>query len=70
MTAPSKLKAWRESQGITQTAAASASGVSQATWSDWEAGKKIPRVQQAVMLATFTSGAVPVESWVTEGTAA
>jgi transcriptional regulator with XRE-family HTH domain len=54
---------WREANGISQTAASEMAGVSQASWSDWENGKKRPQIEQALRLAHITGGAVPVEAW-------
>lgn len=65
--APALMRRWRESKGITGKAAAKLAGVSQPAWSDWEAGKRIPRVDMAVRIADLTRGAVPVTAWVPRG---
>lgn len=62
MTAPERLKAWREQEGLTQAAASQRAGVSQATWCDWENGNKVPRVDKASDLAKLTKGPHQVTS--------
>ena len=65
MRGPELLTRWREEIAkITQTEAAALIPVSQATWSDWEKGKKVPKVGPAVKLEKVSDGAVPVEAWV------
>jgi transcriptional regulator with XRE-family HTH domain len=55
------LRAWREQSGLSQAAAAERVGVSQATWSDWEAGKKCPQIAQAIRLEKEMG--LPVTAW-------
>lgn len=50
MNASEQLRAWREAEGLSQSAAAAKVPVSQPTWSDWEAGKKCPHIAQALRL--------------------
>ncbi|HEU4619516.1 MAG TPA: helix-turn-helix transcriptional regulator [Gammaproteobacteria bacterium] len=54
MTVSEVLKAWRETEKITQAEAARRAGVSQPTWCDWESGKKLPRLDKIVDLVTLT----------------
>lgn len=60
------LQAWREARDMTQTTLATLVGVSQATLSDWEKGKKLPKIPAAVKLAQVTANGVPVEAWAPE----
>ena len=53
-----RLKGWRDGAGLNQTEAAKRVGVSQATWSDWEAGKKLPSADKAFDLEEKTGGEV------------
>jgi len=62
---PRKLRAWRESHGYNQTAAARRLGVHQNSVCEWEAGKKAPRTARALYLAAVTGGAVSPEDWLT-----
>lgn len=48
---------------ISQTAAGELAGVHQNTWSDWEKGRKSPRVETALRLELLTDGLCPVEAW-------
>lgn len=66
--APGLMTKWRETRGVTQTAAATMVGVRQATWSDWENGKKRPHIPQALKIAEVTLGDVPVEAWAESAT--
>ena len=61
MNAPEQIRAWRENNGLSQAAAAERVGVSQPTWSDWEAGKKCPHVAQAIRLER--EAGIPVSAW-------
>ena len=64
MTPGERLKAWRTGKGMSQEVAAAAAGLKQSAWSQYEADKKVPRVDQAVALAALTAGdsnAVTVE---------
>lgn len=45
------LRAWREKHGLTQGAAGKRLGVGQATWSDWETGKKMPSLKLALKIS-------------------
>ena len=67
MQAPDLLRAWREAKGLTQTAAAELIGVSQPSYSDYENGKKFPRIENAIKIAGTTDGAVPVAAWARTG---
>lgn len=62
--APGKaLRRWRLANALSQQAAAAQAGVHQNTWSDWENGKKEPRVAKAIDLHILTGGACPIDSW-------
>ena len=47
MTLGDVLRAWRLDRGLSQAEAAERVGVTQPTWSDWEAGKKLPNFRSA-----------------------
>lgn len=70
MDGPSKLKAWRKAEGISQEEAATRVKVHQNTWSDWESGNKTPRTDTALEIDVLTKGACPIESWADDATAA
>lgn len=57
------MKEWRKREGLTQAEAAARVGFSQASWSDWENDRKVPRVEQALQLDDRTGGEVPVAAW-------
>lgn len=59
------LKRWREKRALSQAAAAEQLGVTQATWSDWEAGKKTPDTTNAVRLQKELG--IKVELWMPAG---
>lgn len=63
MNAGELLLAWRKRRKLTQEKAADLVGVRQATWSEYEHGKKIPRTRLALKIAKLTRGAVPVTAW-------
>ena len=63
MTPGERLKAWREEQGLSQTDAGAKVGVTQPTWSDWEADKKVPHIHSAIKIAKLTKGKCPIEMW-------
>jgi transcriptional regulator with XRE-family HTH domain len=63
MQGPELLKRWRKAEQLSQKAAGSRVGVGQNTWSDWEAGRKAPRVTHAVRIEKVTEGKVPVRAW-------
>jgi transcriptional regulator with XRE-family HTH domain len=48
-----KLKAWRESKGITQSTLAKETGLKQPMISWWEAGKGLPNIEFCVILADY-----------------
>ncbi len=61
-----KLKAWRVLRGLSQADAGEKAGVSQAAWSDYEAGRKKPRIEQAIRLSELTEDTehhVSVRDW-------
>lgn len=60
------MRAWRETHDITQEQAATEIGASQSAYSDWEQGRKMPGIENALRIARATDGAVPVESWLNE----
>lgn len=55
------LGVWRKKHGLTQHAAGKRLGVSQATWSDWESGKKTPSLKLALRITSMTG--VKVKLW-------
>lgn len=57
------LKDWREGRKLTQAQASRLADVSQATWCEWEAGGKIPRIDLAVRLEELTDSTVTVRDW-------
>lgn len=57
------LHEWRVVSGLSQRAAAELVGVSSVTWSDWERGRKQPRIRLALKIAEITDGVVPVTYW-------
>lgn len=57
------LKEWRQGAGKTQGEVAGALPVRQATWSEYESGRKTPRTTVALKIAELTDGAVPVTAW-------
>ena len=63
MDAPQGLAGWRKAEGFSQEAAAELVHVHQNTWSDWENGKKAPRVAMAMRLHVLTRGACPIWAW-------
>ena len=48
------IKAWRESEGLTQEGAAARFGVTKATVSRWEAGTRQPGPERLPRIATAT----------------
>jgi DNA-binding XRE family transcriptional regulator len=67
MHAPQLLKQWRTvTRNLSQADAAEMVGVHQNTWSDWENGRKAPRIETALRIAAVTDGVCPVEAWVRE----
>lgn len=66
MSASKKMKAWRDSRGLTQQQAANLAEVSQTAWSEYEWGHKSPKVEQAIRISKATEGSphhVRVEDW-------
>lgn len=63
MRAPNRLIKWRLRLRLTQTSAAERLGVSQSALSDYESGKKEPRVRVALRIERETAGYVSLESW-------
>jgi transcriptional regulator with XRE-family HTH domain len=63
VTPEQRLKAWRESQGITQAEAAKRAKVTQSAWSEWEGGQKIPQIHNAEDLELLTENKVTVAHW-------
>lgn len=63
MTAPEKLKKWREKQKLSQAAASAMINVTAPTWCDWEGGHKSPTVDRAEDLEKLTKRAVTVSMW-------
>jgi transcriptional regulator with XRE-family HTH domain len=62
-----RLRAWRKSKGLNQTAAGELVDVLQGSWSAWESGHKRPSIEQLVRLEELTKGSrhrVRVEDWV------
>ncbi len=64
--AAEKLRAWRVARDLSQAAAAKQASVSQAAWSDYEAGKKKPGIEQAIRISELTEDTehhVSVRDW-------
>lgn len=57
------LRKFLEDNGILQSAAALAIGVSAPTMSDWLAGHKRPSDHMRTIIARWTNGAVPESAW-------
>lgn len=57
------LYQWRTTQKLSMVAAGRLLNLSVATICDYEKGKKLPGVVNALAVASTTKGAVPVESW-------
>lgn len=49
-----RLKGWRTAKNISQREAGELVGVEQATWSDWESGKKSLSVPSAIRVSAAT----------------
>lgn len=64
MTPGAVLRRWREGVGIKQAELARRLHVSAPSISDWEADKKLPRIEHAIALANASDGEVPVSVWV------
>lgn len=45
------MRDWRHRRGLTQIEAAALAGITQATWSNYETGKRVPTVFQALHVA-------------------
>ena len=60
-----RLREWRIGLGLTQEGAAKRLGVSQASWCDWENGKKTPQLPHALRLAKITQ--IPIEELAGDG---
>lgn len=60
---PAALSAWRKAAEKSQTECAEAVGVRQATWSEWEAGHRSPRIKHALAIAKMSGGKVPITVW-------
>ncbi len=58
-----RLRAWREAAQKTQTECAAELGVGQPTWSEWEAGTRVPRTSHAFAIEKFTRGKVPARTF-------
>ena len=63
MRAPELLKAWRERNGLTQSALAERVCVRQPTLSEYEKGRRTPGVEIAFRIERVTEGAVPAVAW-------
>lgn len=63
MTASERLVAWRQAKGYSQQEAAEVVGVSQASWSNWETGRKRPDLRAAVAIERATKRAVRACDW-------
>src|SRR5262245_58497150 len=63
--APAKLRAWREANGLTQREAAAEVGVSQPTWSEWEAGRSKPDIDSVARLTEL--GICDLTDWSSAG---
>jgi transcriptional regulator with XRE-family HTH domain len=56
---PRVLRQWRKEQGIKQAVAASAVGVSSATWGHWEVGIRFPSAENLLALSQYTK--IPIQ---------
>jgi DNA-binding XRE family transcriptional regulator len=56
--------------GLSQEAAGKKVGVTQATWCDWELGKKVPQLENAICIEEITDGDCPVAMFSRSGEAA
>ena len=65
--AASLLKAWREREGLSVTAAAVRLEVNMQSWWQWEHVRKRPSIVRAMQLDVLTQGAVPFERWDYDG---
>lgn len=63
MRASRLLHEWRKSQGINAGTAAARLGISGSALSEYERGKRTPRITVALQIAERTGGAVPIDSW-------
>jgi len=61
-----ELAAWMQLREITQRQAAEALRVSGPTVHDWVHGRKRPRPSLRALIASWTHGAVPVDSWLSD----
>ena len=62
------LKSYLSSKKITQEDFATRIGVEQSTVNQWLNGKRRPRDEHKVMIATATKGKVPASEWLPEVT--
>lgn len=62
-SAGTKLREWRDAQGLTQAAAADKIQTGQGTWHAWEDGTKAPELRFALALEDLTGGAVKAFEW-------
>jgi transcriptional regulator with XRE-family HTH domain len=61
--AVSALAEWRADARISQAEAAERVQVSQASWSDWELGRKTPTYENAAQIEIVSEGAVRLEAF-------
>jgi transcriptional regulator with XRE-family HTH domain len=66
MKAGAVLRKWRKSTRRPLRDVAAIIGVSEVTISDWERGKKRPRVEHASLIERLTGGEIPAASWLSE----
>ena len=64
--AAKQLKDWRVGRGMSQTEAAKHFEVSQASYSEYETGRKTPRTVKAVEIEGKSGGAVELSAWAKE----
>lgn len=55
------LRQWRESEGLSQKAAAEKCGVNQRTWESWEGRGNIPRPSAIAKIIKASGGKVTLE---------
>jgi transcriptional regulator with XRE-family HTH domain len=58
-----RLREWRDSAGISQSAAAIAVGTSGPVWCEWEKGSRRPRLRFAFAIQRLTNGTLDAEAW-------
>lgn len=58
-----KLKAWRRESALSQAQACVRAGIWQSAWSEIEAGKRTPSIEQGAAIERATNGHVRMTDW-------